>query len=108
MMEEVRKRGRPKGEDTRVMHVRVPVRLLDQLETLQFVTKRPTSDLVRNYLETYVLQHEDLLTAVARARGELERTYTAADIDAQERGQIEADEELGRELAKDGGHGDED
>ncbi len=107
MTDQAKKRGRPKGEDTRVMHVRVPVRLLDQLETLQFVTKRSTSDLVRNFLETYVLQHGDLLAAVARARGELARTYTAAEIEAQERGQLEADEELARELAKDSGHGDD-
>ncbi|SAK97883.1 hypothetical protein AWB79_07532 [Caballeronia hypogeia] len=88
-----KKRGRPKGEDTQVLHVRIPVRLMEQLETLQFVTKKTTSDVVRRSLENYVDLHGDLITAVARARGELQRTYTQAEIDAQERAQIEQEEE---------------
>ncbi|MCP3711053.1 hypothetical protein M3I54_29440 [Paraburkholderia sp. CNPSo 3274] len=76
-----------------MLHVRVPVRLLDQLETLQFVTKRTTSDVIRQSLETYVQLHGNLLTEVAKARGEFQRTYTPAEIDAIERAQLENEEE---------------
>lgn len=93
MTDAPKKRGRPKGEETKMLHVRIPVRLMDQLETLQFVTKKTTSDVVRQSLENYVDIHGDLLTAVARARGELERKYTKAEVEAQERPQMELEEE---------------
>lgn len=93
MTSEPKRRGRPKGEETKMLHVRIPVRLMDQLETLQFVTKKSTSDVVRLSLENYVDTHGDLLTAVARARGELERKYTQAEIEAQDRTQMELEEE---------------
>jgi predicted DNA-binding protein len=74
-------RGRPKGEETRMLHVRVPVRLLDQLDTLQFITKRTTSDVLRECLETYLKQHGNLLEEAARTRDELQRAYSQTDGD---------------------------
>ncbi|AOY98771.1 hypothetical protein BKK81_05360 [Cupriavidus sp. USMAHM13] len=52
-----------------MLHVRVPVRMLDQLETLQFVTKRKTSDVVRASLDMYIQANGEVLIAVAKARG---------------------------------------
>lgn len=75
-------RGRPKGEETRMLHVRVPVRLLDQLDTLQFVTKRTASDVLRECLETYVKQHGDVLSEATRTRDELQRTFARSDKDS--------------------------
>ncbi|KWA50151.1 hypothetical protein WT41_04015 [Burkholderia territorii] len=74
-------RGRPKGEETRMLHVRVPLRLLDQLDTLQFITKRTASDVLRECLETYLKQHVNLLEEAARTRDELQRAYSQTDED---------------------------
>lgn len=74
-------RGRPKGEETRMLHVRVPVRLLDQLDTLQFVTRRTASEVLRECLEAYVKQHESLLEEATRTRDELQRTFARSDQD---------------------------
>lgn len=101
MTDAPKKRGRPKGEETKMLHVRIPVRLMDQLETLQFVTKKSTSDVVRRSLENYVDIHGELLTAVARARGELERTYTQKEIDDYERAVLEHEEEEAKRPSED-------
>ncbi|NRO98645.1 hypothetical protein GWC77_22230 [Paraburkholderia sp. NMBU_R16] len=89
-------RGRPKGGDTRMMHVRVPVTLLDQLEVLQFVTKKNTSEVVRELLERYVLSHSALLDAVAKTRNEANRLLTKAEMEAEDRAQVESDEEAAK------------
>jgi hypothetical protein len=72
------------------------VTLHEQLDVLQFVTKQTTSDVVRDLLDRYVLSHSDLLTAVAKTREDANRVWTQAEIDAQERGQLENDEEAAK------------
>lgn len=89
-------RGRPKGVDTQMIHVRIPVTLHQQLDVLQAVTKKTTSDVVRELLDRYVLTHGELLAAVAKTLGEAQRVYTQAEIDEQERGQLENDEEAAK------------
>lgn len=90
-------RGRPKGVETRMLHVRIPVPLHEQLEVLQFVTKKTTSDAVRELLDRYVLAHSDVLDAVAKTRAEANQTVmTRAQADAYERAQVEHDEEAAK------------
>jgi predicted DNA-binding protein len=89
-------RGRPKGVDTQMIHVRIPVTLHKQLDVLQAVTKKTTSDVVRELLDRYVLTHGELLAAVEKTLGEAKRVYTQAEIDAQEWGQLENDEEAAK------------
>jgi hypothetical protein len=89
-------RGRPKGVETKMLHVRIPVTLHEQLDVLQFVTKKTTSEVLRDLLDRYVLAHGELLTAVAKTRDDANRVWTKAEIDAQERGQLENDEEAAK------------
>ncbi|KVX18522.1 hypothetical protein WL03_12000 [Burkholderia ubonensis] len=86
-------RGRPKGVETKVMHVRIPVTLHEQLEVLQFVTKKSTSEVVRELLDRYVLSHGDLLNAVAKTRSEANRVWSKAEAENWERAHLEAEEE---------------
>ncbi|WP_161788706.1 hypothetical protein [Burkholderia sp. ABCPW 111] len=78
------------------MHVRIPVTLHEQLENLQFATKRTTSDVVRELLDRYVLAHSALLDEIAKARADASRRWSATEIEAQERGQLENDEEAAK------------
>ncbi|NHB09644.1 hypothetical protein GWK53_24485 [Burkholderia cepacia] len=89
-------RGRPKGVETRVLHVRIPVTLHEQLDNLQFATQKTTSDVVRELLDRYVLAHSALLDEIAKARADATRRWSAAEIEAQERGQLENDEEAAK------------
>lgn len=87
-------RGRPKGVETRVLHVRIPVTLHEQLDNLQFATKKTTSDVVRELLDRYVLAHSALLDGIAKARADAARQWSASE--AQEHGQLENDEEAAK------------
>jgi hypothetical protein len=89
-------RGRPKGVETRVLHVRVPTTLHRDLEILQVITGKTTSDVVRALLDSYVLSNSTVLKSVSESVGKAQRVWTQAEIESQERGQLEADEESSR------------
>lgn len=79
-------RGRPKGVETKMVHIRVPVTLHRDLEILQVVTQKSTSDVVRGLLERYVIGHEELLAPLAEHTAIARRIYTQSEIDDYERG----------------------
>lgn len=89
-------RGRPKGAETRVLHVRVPVTLHEQLDNLQFATKKTTSDVVRELLERYVSTHSALLDEIAKVRSDVASRWSASEMGAPALDQLES----GKETAK--------
>jgi predicted DNA-binding protein len=88
-----RARGRPKGVETRVLHVRVPVQMHDQLEIIAFATRRTTSEAIRNMLDRYIQQHGDLIETVSKAREEGQHRLSRGEAEDFERAQLEHQEE---------------
>jgi hypothetical protein len=78
------------------MHVRVPVTLHRDLELLQVVTRKSTSDVVRELLDAYVLSNHKILESVAAAVEPAQRQWTQAQQDEYERRQLEATEEAAK------------
>jgi len=86
--------GRPRGEETKTLHVRISAKLHEQLEIISFATRRSTADIIRASLDRYVQQHGDLVSAVALARDGAAPGLSQADAEHWERLQLEHDENV--------------